>query len=234
MNTQVLIRRPSLRDKNIIPPLENGDHLTQQEFHRRYEAMPENVKAELINGVVYMGSPVRVRNHGKPHSLVMSCFGIYFLSTNGVMLLDNTTLIVSDKHEPQPDIILRIEEKKGGRSRVNDKDYLEGAPELIVEIASSTASYDLYDKLEMYQQKGVQEYIVWRVLDERIDWFSLEGGTYQRLAASKLGIIESKVFPGLRMNTKAILEDDLDVVLSDLQVGLRSKKHREFVSKLAE
>ncbi len=234
MNTQVLTRRPHFRDKNFIPPLENGDHLTQQEFHRRYEAMPENVKAELINGVVYMSSPVRVKNHGKPHSLVMSCFGVYFLSTKGVMLLDNTTLIVSDKHEPQPDVILRIEEKNGGRSKVNDKDYLEGAPELIVEIASSTASYDLYDKLEMYQQKGVQEYIVWRVLDGRIDWFSLEGGTYQRLTTNKLGIVESKVFPGLRLNIKALLNDEMDVVLSDLQIGLRSKKHREFVRKLAK
>ena len=99
-----------------IPLLENGDRLTREEFHRRYEAMPENVKAELIKGVVYMSSPVRVRNHGEPHSLIMSCLGVYFLSTKGVKLLDNTTFIVNEKYEPQPDAVLRIEENRGGKS----------------------------------------------------------------------------------------------------------------------
>lgn len=234
MNTQVLTRKASFRDKNFIPPLENGDHLTQREFHRRYEAMPENVKAELIKGVVYMASPVRVRNHGEPHSMIMSCFGIYFLSTKGVKLLDSTTFIINDRYEPQPDAVLRIDEKNGGKSWVNDNDYLEGSPELVVEIASSTASYDLHDKLEIYEQKGVQEYIVWRVLDEQIDWFSLENGKYQKLAVDKKGVIESKVFPGLRLNTAAMLNDDSRTVLADLQTGLASKKYREFVKRLGK
>ena len=41
-----------------ILPLEHGDHLTREEFERRYEAMPHVRKAELIEGVVYMPSPV--------------------------------------------------------------------------------------------------------------------------------------------------------------------------------
>ena len=234
MNTQVLPRKPYFRDKNFIPRLENGDRLTREEFHRRYEAMPENVKAELIKGVVYMASPVRVKNHGEPHSMIMSCFGIYFLSTKGVKLLDNTTFIINERYEPQPDAVLRIDEKNGGKSWVNENDYLEGSPELVVEIASSTASYDLHDKLEMYEQKGIQEYLVWRVLDERIDWFALENGKYQRLTANKQGIVESKVFPGLRLNIKAILNDDLQMVLADLQTGLASKKYLDFVKKLVK
>ena len=234
MNTQILTRKPHFRDKDFIPPLESGDRLTQKEFHRRYEAMPENVKAELIKGIVYMASPVRVKNHGEPHSMIMSCFGLYFLSTKGVKLLDNTTFIINDRYEPQPDVVLRIDEKQGGKSWISDKDYLEGAPELVVASASSTASYDLHDKLEMYEQKGIQEYIVWRVLDDRIDWFTLESGEYRKLTANKQGIIESKIFPGLRLNTQAMLKDDLQKVLADLQSGLQSKKYLSFAKKLAK
>lgn len=180
-----------------------------------------------------MASPVRAKNHGEPHSLIMSCFGVYFLSTKGVKLLDNTTFIANEKYEPQPDTVLRIDEKYGGKSWLNDDDYLQGAPELVVEIASSTASYDLHDKLELYEKKGVQEYIVWRVLDKQIDWFGLENGKYQRFSANKQGIIESKVFPGLRLNIKAMLEENLQQVLADLQKGLQSKKYKEFAKHLS-
>ena len=233
-NVRTLTNKPQYREANFIPPLENGDRLTQKEFHRRYEAMPENVKAELIKGTVYMASPVRVKNHGEPHSIVMSCLGIYFLSTKGVNLLDNTTFIINDKYEPQPDAVLRISEKNGGRSWVNDNDYLEGAPELIVEISSSSVSYDLHDKLEIYELRGVQEYVVWRVLDEQIDWFSLENGKYKRFAANKQGIVESKVFPGLNLNITALLKYDLQRVLADLQAGMQTKKYAAFVKKLTK
>jgi Uma2 family endonuclease len=228
------LRQTQSHDYPITPLLENGDRLTREEFHRRYEAMPKNVKAELIKGVVYMASPVRVKNQGKPHSLIMSCLGLYFMSTKGVQLLDNTTFIVNEYHEPQPDCILRIEEDCGGKSWINDADYLEGSPELTVEIAASTASYDLHDKLEMYEQKGVQEYIVWRVLDKQIDWFELENGKYKKLSVNKQGIIESKVFTGLRLNVNAMLNNDLTKVLQDLQTGISSKSHKEFVNNLVK
>ena len=234
MNTQTLAQPRKLSKKIFVPPLENGDRLTREEFHRRYEAMPEKVKAELIKGVVYMSSPVRVRNHGEPHSLMMSCLGFYFLSTKGVKLLDNATFVANEEYEPQPDAVLRIEENCGGKSWININDYLEGAPELVVEIASSSASYDLHDKLELYEQKGVQEYIVWRVLDKQIDWFGLEKEKYKKFVRNKQGIIESKVFPGLRLNVKAMLKDDLQKVLSDLQKGLESKKYKDFVGQLSK
>jgi len=234
MNPNISSQSQRIKNRFSIPPLENGDRLTREEFHRRYEAMPENVKAELIKGVVYMSSPVRVRNHGEPHSLMMSCLGVYFLSTKGVKMLDNTTFIVDEDYEPQPDAVLRVDEKHGGKSWVNEEDYLEGSPELVVEIAASTASYDLHDKLEIYEQKGIQEYIVWRVLDRQIDWFNLENGKYVRLAQNKQGVIESKVFPGLRLNVGAMLADDLQRVLSDLQKGLQSKKHKEFAGRIGK
>ena len=146
-----------------VPPLESGDRLTGQEFERRYQAMPHIKKAELIEGVVYVASPVRITNHGRPHAQVMAWLTAYWVATPGVDMADNTTVRLDADNKPQPDALLRLEPEVGGNSRVNDDGYLEGAPELIVEVAASSASYDLNDKLNAYRRNGVQEYIVWQI-----------------------------------------------------------------------
>src|SRR5215510_12464605 len=148
---------------NTLPPLENGDRLTRSDFEQRYEAMPHVKKAELIEGIVYMLSPVRVRSHGKPHGQIMSWIGTYSAATLGVDFADSTTLRLDSDNEPQPDVMLWIDAAVGGHARVSDDDYLEGSPELIVEVAASSASYDLHVKREVYLRNGVQEYVVWRV-----------------------------------------------------------------------
>lgn len=232
MNTHVSTRKANFRDKNFIPPLENGDRLTREEFHRRYEAMPENIKAELIKGIVYMASPVSLRKHGEPHAKIMGALSLYQMSTIGVKLSDNVTFVASVTYEPQPDGVLRIDEKYGGRSWRNEDDYLEGSPELVVEVSSSSVSYDLHDKLELYEAKGVQEYIVWRVLDEQIDWFYLDNGKYKKMSGDENGIVESKVFPGLMLNVNALLDDDMKSVLATLQEGLATERYKEFAASL--
>lgn len=199
------------------PPLEQGDHLTRAEFERRYHAMPNLKKAELIEGVVYMPSPVRYKQHGKPHGQVMGWLSVYSAAAPGTELCDNTTLRLDQDNEPQPDGMLRLDEARGGRSRVTEDDYLEGSPELIIEVSSSTASYDLRQKLNVYRRNGIQEYIVWRVYDEQIDWFSLQDEQYVLLQPDENGIIESRIFPGLRLNVQAMLDGDLAKVLEELQ-----------------
>lgn len=217
---------------DFIPPLENGDRLTREEFHRRYEAMPENIKTELINGVVYILPPVRVEKHGKPHSRIIGCLFNYYVATPGIEAADNSTLRLDFNGEPQPDAMLWISEDYGGNAFVTDTDYLEGSPELIVEISSSTVSYDLQDKKDAYERNGIREYIVWRVLDNAIDWFALENGKYLKLSPDKNGVVESRVFAGLRLNIKALLSNDLPQVLADLQNGLNSTAHQEFIENL--
>jgi Uma2 family endonuclease len=82
-----------------------------------------------------------------------------------------------------------------------------------VEVAASSASYDLHDKLALYRQMGVPEYIVWQTEDARITWFRLHGGRYTQIASDEHGIIESEVFPGLRFNVPAMLAGDRNRVL---------------------
>lgn len=207
-----------------IPPLENGDKLTRTEFERRYHAMPNLKKAELIEGVVYVASPLRIKSHGEPHAYIMAWLGVYKAATPGVGVADNTTVLLDADNEPQPDAILRIE--TGGQSQINQDDYVQGAPELIVEIAASSASYDLHEKLKVYRRNGVQEYLVWRVYDRQFDWFRLNEGEYIKLEPNENGIICSQVFLGLWLDKSALLAGNLVKVLEVLQQGLASEEHR--------
>lgn len=222
----------TLKQPLAIPPLENGDRLTRLEFERRYHAMPKHQKAELIEGRVFMASPVRVRKHGKPHAAIMTWLGTYWLTTPGVELIDNSTVRLDQDNEPQPDACLRIEESAGGQSRVTEDDYLEGAPELIVEIAASSASYDLHDKKQVYRRNGVQEYLVWRVLDQAFDWFILQDGIYENLPTNPDGVLQSRVFPGLWLAVNDLLAGNLAQVVATLNLGLKSSEYEAFQQEI--
>jgi Uma2 family endonuclease len=215
----------------VPPRLQAGDRLTQAEFERRYNAMPNVNKAELIEGVVYMPSPVSTPNHGDPHFDLITWLGIYRLRTPGVRGGDNATIRLDGDNEPQPDAHLRKE--LGGTLQIAEG-LLEGPPELIAEISATSASYDLHDKLNAYRRNGVKEYIVWRVLDGVIDWFVLREGRYVPLSSSADGIYRSEVFPGLWLNAAALIAQDLLRVFATLQAGLASAEHAEFVRALQE
>ena len=215
------------------PMLENGDRLTRCEFERRYAARPDVKKAELIEGVVHMPSPVRLGAHAEPHSAIQAVLSVYAAYTPGVGVADNATVRLDLDNETQPDVLLRIDAEAGGRSRVSDDDCLEGAPELIVEVAASSASIDMHAKRNVYRRNGVQEYIVWRTHEQRIDWFELVEGEYRPLPSDGEGVIRSRAFPGLRLAVNALLEGDLASALAELDNGLQSPEHRDFVEQLA-
>ena len=151
------------------PPLEPGDRLTRPEFERRYDAMPHLRKAELIEGVVHMPSPVRYRRHGRPHALLMGWLIHYEAATPGVETADNSTARLDLDNEPQPDAVLLIDPARGGQTRISEDDYIENAPELVAEVASSSVSIDLTTKLHVYRRNGVREYVVWRVLEQAVE-----------------------------------------------------------------
>jgi Uma2 family endonuclease len=203
--------------KNIpIPPLESGDRLTRHEFERRYHAMPDTKKAELIEGVVYMASPLRFRSHGQPHGNLIIWLGTYKVSTPGVELADNATVRLDLDNEPQPDVVLLIDERFGGQARISDDDYIEGAPELVAEVAASSAANDLHDKKKAYRRNGVKEYIVWQSLENKLDWFSLQNGEYVSLEPGREGVIKSRIFPGLWLDVQALRAGEMTQVLAVL------------------
>ncbi len=225
---------PTGHPVKLVPELEAGDRLTRAEFERRYEAMPDLKKAELIEGVVYMPSPVRHRRHSRPNVHLCTWLGQYEAGTPGVEAGDNGSVRLDLDNEPQPDACLIIDPGLGGQARISDDDYLEGAPELVAEVASSSASYDLGVKLQVYRRNGVREYVVWRVLDRQIDWFVLREGRYESMALSAEGLYRSTVFPGLWLDPVALRNHDLARVLAVVQEGLNTAEHADFVARLEQ
>ena len=212
-------------------PLENGDRLTRCEFERRYTARPDIRKAELIEGVVHMPSPVRARGHAGPVGVMTTWLVTYGASTPGVSVLVDATVRLDRDNEPQPDVLLRIESEAGGQSRLSADDYVEGPPELIVEVAASSAAYDLHDKLRVYRRNGVLEYVVWRVHDRAVDWFVLADDEYRPLVPDAHGVLHSPNFPGLRLAVDTLLAGDVTGVLSALQAGLGTPEHAAFAAR---
>ena len=216
-----------------IPLLENGDKLSLYEFERRYNAMPNLKKAELIEGIVYiMPAALRFKSHGQPHGWILTWLGTYEVATPGVALGVEPTVRLDLDNEPQPDAVLLINPEAGGQARLSDDDYIEGAPELIVEIAASSVAIDLHAKKQAYRRNGVKEYIVWQVLDQKLTWFYLEQGEYVELATDSNGILRSQIFPGLWLGVAELLAGNMQSVLTVLQTGLQSPEHAAFVQIL--
>jgi Uma2 family endonuclease len=215
-----------------IPPLETGDRLSREEFERRYDAMPGLKKAELIAGVVYVPSPVRIDQHAEPHFNLITWLGLYRWATPGVKGADNGTARLDLENMPQPDACLYIDPAKGGQARISADDYLEDAPELVAEVAASSVSYDLTFKFDVYRRHKVREYLVWRVQDRQFDWFVLRGKRLVQQPLDKSGLYKSKVFPGLWLDPAALMRDDAAALQAALQRGLASRKHADFVARL--
>ncbi len=214
-----------------VPPLRDGDRLTRAEFERRWDAMPEVKKAELIDGVVYM-PPALSRDHGTPHFDLITWLGMYRMRTPGTEGSDNASVRFDDDNMPQPDALLRLLDTHGGQSRITHDRYFEGGPELVVEIARTTADKDLGPRREVYRRFGVKEYIVWRVVDRSVDWFVLRSGYYYPLAPGADGIVRSEVFPGLWLDPAALVRADAARVLQVAQLGHGSPERTAFITEL--
>ena len=225
---------PSLLSNShpLVLPLASGDRLSRAEFERRYSAMPSNVWAELIEGQVHLTTSVAHTLHGKPHSRLGCWLGLYTVATPFTDCLNRVSLRLDADNEPQPDLMLLLDARCGGVTGVAADGFLEGAPELIAEVAMSSASLELHDKLRAYQCNGVQEYLVWRADDQAVDWFHLVNESYVRLTPDRRGVLRSRLFPGLWLNTQALLKDEGLKVTATLEQGLASKEHAAFVREL--
>jgi len=215
-----------------VPELRDGDRLSVAEFERRCHASPQIRKAELIEGVVYV-APSVTDDHGPAHSTLDHWFGYYQLGTPHLTCSSDGTVRLDAANQFQPDLHLRIAPGYGGQATRSVDRYVEGAPELVAEIAVTTAARDLKEKLEVYRRNGAREYIVWRVWDRAIDWFVLHDGRYDRLPLGEDGLYRSEVFPGLWLDPDALLRGDHPALFRAVQLGLATPEHAAFVEELA-
>lgn len=215
-----------------LPPLNNGDHLVAAEFLRRYESMPEIKKAELVNGIVFMGSPVRTDRHGEPDNLLQMWLGNFAIASPGIKAATNSTVRLGPDDVLQPDALLRILPDWGGQAKIDSKGYLIGAPELVAEIASSSASLDVCEKRSSYRRAGVREYLIWRTDDAAVDWWILSEDEYHPMNPDPAGIVRSLVFPGLWLDVPALLAGEAKRVLATLHQGMSHPDHTTFIASL--
>jgi Uma2 family endonuclease len=213
------------------PPLVNGDRLSRDEFLRRWSEHPETKRAELIGGIVYLASPVTLE-HGDSEGDLGLLLGTYAAHTPGVKHAHNTTILM-DEDAPQPDVHLRILPEYGGVTRKKGKS-LWGSPELTSEVCLTSAVYDLHQKLELYEEAGVQEYLAVLIYEREIRWHTLTKKGYQAMAPASDNLWKSKIFPGLWLDGQALLAHDSGKILATLQKGLQSLEHADFVKKLAK
>jgi Uma2 family endonuclease len=214
-----------------VPELVQGDFLSRAEFLRRWEAMPHVKRAELIRGVVYTPSPLS-RNHGKRDRHVAAWLGNYEAATPGCDGFVNATFLMGDEECPQPDNTLRILPEYGGQS-TDEGIYAGGAPEFLAETCLSSTAYDLHQKLEVYEETGVQEYLAVLLREREVRWHRLTDGRFEVVPQPADGIYRSAVFPGLWLDAPALLAGDLARVLAVLQEGINTAAHRAFVEELA-
>jgi Uma2 family endonuclease len=219
----------SARRSPPVPPLVPGQRLKQPEFHRRYEAYAEDVKFELIGGVVYMPSPLR-RAHGGYHPALSGVLWLYSGATPGTEVLDNTTIILGEESEPQPDLEMRVLSAYGGQSRETVDDYVEGAPELVVEVAHSSREIDLNQKREDYERAGVLEYLVLCVAEQELHWLHFPSG--RPIRPNRQGVWRSRVFPGLWLHGSGLLARDSARLIAVVQRGIASRGHAALVKRL--
>jgi len=218
-------------ERRTLPPLVAGQQLDQPTFHERYEAMPPETRAELVGGVVYMPSPLGY-DHGGTDEDVALWLGLYRRSAPRVGGAANATIILGDHCEPQPDHLFRIPEERGGQTRIVD-DYVQGPPELVVEVARSSRNFDLRDKKNDYERAGAREYLVIALDPDEIYWFVRRDGSFVTLPPGPDGWFRSEVFPGLWLDPKALFAGDLNGLIAALEQGLATPEHAAFVARLS-
>ncbi len=206
-----------------------GDNLSREEFLRRWEAMPELKKAELIGGTVYTPSPSSAE-HADMNARICHWLSHYKLFTPGCTVGSNGTWLMG-RDAPQPDADLRVLSEFGGHSRSAGR-FLQGAPELSAEVCLSSAAYDLHQKFDLYRSAGMDEYVAVLLSEHEVRWHRLEAREYRQLAPASDRLLRSVVFPGLWLNAAALLADDMPEVIRTLDLGLRSAEHAQFLARL--
>jgi Uma2 family endonuclease len=219
-------KRPSPREAMAM--LENGSRMDQPTFHKLYMLTPDGFKAELIGGEVYVSSPVSWY-HGVPHAELLAWLVMYKKATRGVEVADNSTSILGENAEPQPDAAMLI---RGGQSRLNRDGCVVGAPELVAEVANSSAAIDLGKKKMDYQEAGTQEYLVALVKEKRIMWFVRREEQFVEMRPRD-GVFRSRVFPGLWLPARGFFRSEMTEWIDVLHQGLASSEHAAFVAELA-
>jgi Uma2 family endonuclease len=236
---------PTLDDQNSVETVDSrpaftglslheGQRLDQQTFHEIYSQTPEDFRAELIDGVVYLMNMAVYEDHARSDASLTGLLYYYSVESPGTIAQSNASTKLSANTEVQPDCALLIDPDFGGRTRTDPGKFTVDAPELVIEIASSSLRLDLNAKKQVYEQAGALEYLVYDIPHQKFHWFALTEGRFEPLMIDGDGVYRSRAFPGLWLDEAAFVRDDGQAVLACLRRGLQSQAHTDFVERLRQ
>lgn len=221
--------------ETLAPPagLTTGMRMDWPEFEARWLELPSLKRAELIDGVVHMPSPTS-DTHGDPDAAIGHWIGFYLLHTPGLRRTSNPTLVLDNANVPQPDAILRIDRRPLAQRRYGGPlEYARPPVEMAIEVSVTSGRRDTVVKRELYHRFRVREYLIWRVLDDALDWLAWRSEGYEPLTPDEAGVLRSEVFPGLWLDTRALLADDLPALAAAVNAGCATPEHAAFLATLA-
>ena len=176
------------------PRLRAGARMSLEEFLALGET---DERLELIDGALYiMSTPT------KDHQFLLARLIVYF-----ELYLDAFTLAPAEVYQDiitilspelqrvvEPDLVVIL----GGRNDIGGLIYVEGVPDIVVEILSSDRSHDLVRKRQIYAEAGVREYWILDPRHDTVTLLELRGGVYVARAALAAGdTLTTPLLPGL-------------------------------------
>ncbi len=160
--------------------------MTAEEFL----ALPETTAIhELLDGEVYMAPPPMTSHQSVSGN---AYFYLRTLIQQGRWFAAPTGVYLDEVNIPEPDILWLAPDHI---DKIKPR-YIEGAPDLIVEILSkSTAARDKESKFHLYERHGVLEYWMVDPSNEYVEVYLLKDGVFDRTGVhDKSGSFTSSLF----------------------------------------
>lgn len=172
--------------------------------YQEYEKLPEDVRLEIIDGVVYDMAASPVVKHQKIVIKLATFVERFFSGKPCTPFVAPLDVVLDDINVVEPDIFVVCDE-----SKITEKN-IKGAPDLIIEVLSpSNIIKDRRTKKWLYEQHGVKEFIIISPMEESAERYWLVDGKY--------GLPElfnwdesfySKLFPELYFDLRMIFEKE--------------------------
>ncbi|HIJ88431.1 MAG TPA: Uma2 family endonuclease [Desulfuromonadales bacterium] len=172
--------------------------------YQEYEKLPEGVRLEIIDGVVYDMAPSPVVKHQVIVLKLATMFEKFFIGKPCKPFVAPLDVVLDDINVVEPDVFVVCDPEK-----ITEKN-IKGAPDLVIEVLSpSNIIKDRRTKKWLYEQHRVQEFIIISPMEESAERYWLVDGKY--------GVAElfnwdesfySKLFPDLYFDLRVIFEKE--------------------------
>ena len=193
-------------------------------FEEYLDSLTEESKGDLFDGLLYMQTPPSDA-HEEIFGFLFDILRNYVLEKNlGVVRGSRTAIRFAEEHGTQPDIVFI----SNARRHLIYPYYIDGAPEVVVEILSpSTRKLDRGKKMALYAENGVLEY--WQVdpEDQTAKFLRNNDGVWAPMPVGGDGIFHSEAISGFWLNVQWLFTEEPLSGLKIVPTILAGNKRKE-------